>query len=115
MNGCWVLFQDHPVVAFDNELDALREAVKTASTVVYVPFGMGFMAVRNGDEVFEPIIDEPVPYVLNPSGAAPGMLAVVPAVPQAGPVRPNPMGSDEEVAAYVAMLASNGEGMAPVD
>ncbi len=107
MKGCWVLFQDHPVLAFDNELDALREAVRTASSVVYVPFGMGFMAVRNGDEVFEPIIDEPVPYIVT---EIPN-----PVVPQAGPVRPNPMGTDEEVAAYVAHLAAQGSGMAPLD
>jgi hypothetical protein len=113
MNGCWVLFQDHPVVAFDNELDALREAVKTASTVVYVPFGMGFMAVRNGGEVFEPIIDEPIPYYPNPPGIAPGMLAVN-QVPRAK-VKPNVMGNDEERAAYIALLAQGANQMAPAE
>lgn len=112
MKGCFVLFQDHPVVAFDNELDALREAVKTASSVVYVPFGMGFDKVRNGSEVFEPDpIDAGVPYVPNPPGIAPGMLSVVSdaVVPQAGHVKPNPQGTLEQQEAWLSHISISPE------
>lgn len=108
MNGCYVLFHDHAVVAYATEIDALREAVETHAMVRFVPFGMSFSNALASDERFEPDeVDEPVPYIVT---EIPN-----PVVPQAGPVRPNPMGTDEEVAAYVAHLAAQGSGMAPLD
>jgi hypothetical protein len=66
MNGCWVLYQDHAVVAYSTEIDALREAVETSATVRFVPFGTSFIEALNSEQRYTPDDwDEPIPYQLD--------------------------------------------------
>lgn len=72
MNGCWVVYDPESMAkcVYDNELDALREAVKWRGSAKFVPYGMDFGAAFVSPEEWQPQDEEPIPFI--PTEGIPG-------------------------------------------